>query len=136
MADTSLRARLRRLFSTNVVVRNIGGRQLKVVDTSKSQFLPQRGLIDRYQKMYTTGGGAGLSGYSDNQLVKSLRLGLFRDYESMDNDSIIGSALDIYADESTMKSEYGNVLEINTDNDQVFKILHNEDWLGHPLQLS
>ena len=75
--------------------------------------------------MYTTGGGAGLSGYSDNQLVKSLRLGLFRDYESMDNDSIIGSALDIYADESTMKSEYGNVLEINTDNDQVFKILHN-----------
>ena len=125
MADTSLRARLRRLFSTNVVVRNVGGRQLKVVDTSKSQFLPQRGLIDRYQKMYTTGGGAGLSGYSDNQLVKSLRLGLFRDYESMDNDSIIGSALDIYADESTMKSEYGNVLEINTDNDQVFKILHN-----------
>ena len=125
MADTSLRARLRRLFSTNVVVRNIGGRQLKVVDTSKSQYMPQRGLIDRYQKMYTTGGGAGLSGYSDNQLVKSLRLGLFRDYESMDNDSIIGSALDIYADESTMKSEYGNVLEINTDNDQVFKILHN-----------
>jgi len=125
MADTSLRARLRRLFSTNVVVRNIGGRQLKVVDTSRSQYLPQRGLIDRYQKMYTTGGGAGLSGYSDNQLVKSLRLGLFRDYESMDNDSIIASALDIYADESTMKSEYGNVLEINTDNDQVFKILHN-----------
>ena len=125
MADTSLRARLRRLFSTNVVVRNIGGRQLKVVDTSKSQYMPQRGLIDRYQKMYTTGGGAGLSGYSDNQLVKSLRLGLFRDYESMDNDSIIASALDIYADESTMKSEYGNVLEINTDNDQVFKILHN-----------
>jgi len=125
MADTSLRARLRRLFSTNVVVRNIGGRQLKVVDTSKSQYMPQRGLIDRYQKMYTTGGGAGLSGYSDNQLVKSLRLGLFRDYESMDNDSIIGSALDIYADESTMKSEYGNVLEINTPNDQVFKILHN-----------
>ena len=50
MADTSLRARLRRLFSTNVVVRNIGGRQLKVVDTSRSQYLPQRGLIDRYQK--------------------------------------------------------------------------------------
>jgi len=125
MADTSLRARLRRLFSTNVVVRNVGGRHLKVVDTSRTQSMPQRGLIDRFQKMYTTGGGAGLSGYSDNQLVKSLRLGLFRDYESMDNDSIIASALDIYADESTMKSEYGNVLEINTDNDQVFKILHN-----------
>ena len=53
MADTSLRARLRRLFSTNVVVRNVGGRQLKVVDTSKSQYMPTRGLIDRYKKIYS-----------------------------------------------------------------------------------
>jgi|TARA_Y100000034_G_scaffold15512_1_gene16391 hypothetical protein len=124
MADTSLRSRLKRLFSTNVIVRNVGGRQLKVVDTSKSQYMPTRGLIDRYKKIYSTG-GAGLSGYSDNQLVKSLRLGLFRDYESMDGDAILSSALDIYADESTMKSEYGNVLEINTPNDNIFKILHN-----------
>ena len=54
-----------------------------------------------------------------------MRLNLFKDYESMYTDAIVSSALDIYADESTMKSEYGNVLEINTDNDQVFKILHN-----------
>ena len=124
MADKSLRNRLKRLFSTNVIVRNVGGRRLKVVDTSKSQYMPTRGLIDRYKKIYSTG-GAGLSGYSDNQLVKSLRLGLFRDYEAMDGDAILSSALDIYADESTMKSEYGNVLEINTPNDNIFKILHN-----------
>ena len=37
MADTSLFARLRRLFSTNVVVRNVGGKQLKVADTSRTQ---------------------------------------------------------------------------------------------------
>ena len=30
MADTSLFSRLRRLFSTNVIVRNVGGKQLKV----------------------------------------------------------------------------------------------------------
>ena len=30
----------------------------------------------------------------------------------------ISSALDIYADESTMKSEYGDVLDIKTDNEQ------------------
>ena len=124
MADKSLRTRLKRLFSTNVIVRNVGGRRLKVVDTSKSQYMPTRGLIDRYKKIYSTG-GAGLSGYSDNQLIKSLRLGLFRDYEAMDGDAILSSALDIYADESTMKSEYGNVLEINTSNDNIFQILHN-----------
>ena len=30
MADTSLKSRLLRLFSTNVIVRNVGGKKLKV----------------------------------------------------------------------------------------------------------
>jgi hypothetical protein len=47
MADKSIRARLFRLFSTNVIVRNVGGKRLKVADTSKIQYLPQRGLVDR-----------------------------------------------------------------------------------------
>ena len=46
--------------------------------------------------------------------INNIRLGLFRDYESMDSDSIIASALDIYSDESTMKNEYGKVLDIQT----------------------
>ena len=122
MADTSLFSRLRRLFSTNVIVRNVGGRQLKVSDTSRTQSIAKNNLIDRYQKIFT---GAGLSGYSDSLLTKSMRLNLFKDYESMDSDAIISSALDIYADESTMKSEYGEVLQIKTDNDNIKQILHN-----------
>ena len=122
MADTSLFSRLRRLFSTNVVVRNVGGKQLKVADTSRTQSYQKTNLVDRFQKIYT---GVGLSGYSDSLLTKSMRLNLFKDYESMDSDAIISSALDIYADESTMKSEYGDVLDIKTDNDQISKILHN-----------
>ena len=123
MADTSIRARLARLFSGNVIVRNIGGRRLKVADTSKLQYGPRKQLVGRYQRLFSS--GTGLSGYSDTAMVRSLRLGLFRDYESMDADSIISSALDIYSDESTMKSEYGDVLTINSDNDQVKQILHN-----------
>ena len=122
MADTSLFSRLRRLFSTNVIVRNVGGRKLKVSDTSRTQSISKNNLVDRYQKIFT---GAGLSGYSDALLTKSMRLNLFKDYESMDSDAIISSALDIYADESTMKSEYGEVLQINTDNEQIKEILHN-----------
>jgi hypothetical protein len=122
MADTTLRSRLRRLFSTNVIVRNVGGKRLKVADTSRTQSTARSNLIDRYQKIFT---GSGLSGYSDSMLTKSMRLNLFKDYESMDNDAIISSALDIYADESTMKSEYGEVLEIKTDNNQIKEILHN-----------
>jgi hypothetical protein len=123
MADTSIRARLFRLFSGNVIVRNVGGRKLKVADTSKIQYLPQKQLVDRYQRLFST--GKGLSGYSDTAMVRSMRLGLFRDYESMDSDAIISSALDVYSDESTMKSEYGDVLTINSDNDQIKQILHN-----------
>ena len=122
MADTSLFSRLQRLFSTNVIVRNVGGRKLKISDTSRTQATAKSNLVDRYQKIFT---GAGLSGYSDALMTKSMRLNLFKDYESMDSDAIISSALDIYADESTMKSEYGEVLQINTDNDQVKEILHN-----------
>ena len=122
MADTSLFSRLRRLFSTNVIVRNVGGRELRVSDTSRTQAYSRSNLVDRYQKIYT---GAGLSGYSDSMLTKSMRLNLFKDYEQMDSDAIISSALDIYSDESTMKSEYGEVLTIKTDNNQIKQILNN-----------
>ena len=122
MADKSLFSRLQRLFSTNVIVRNVGGKRLRVSDTSRTQSIAKNNLIDRYQKIFT---GSGLSGYSDSLLTKSMRLNLFKDYESMDTDAIISSALDIYADESTMKSEYGDVLQIKTDNDQIKQILHN-----------
>ena len=39
MADKSLFGRLQRLFSTNVIVRNVGGRKLKVTDVDKRQAL-------------------------------------------------------------------------------------------------
>jgi hypothetical protein len=68
-----------------------------------------------------------MANHSYNELlqVQQLRLGLFRDYESMDTDSIVASALDIYSDESTMKNEYGNILGIQTSNDQIHDVLHN-----------
>ena len=122
MADTTFLGRLKRLFSTNAIVRNVGGRKLKVVDTGKLQSVAKNSLVDRYQKLYSN-----MQSYGYNELlqVQQLRLGLFRDYESMDSDAIIASALDIYSDESTMKNEYGKVLSINTTNDNIHDILHN-----------
>ena len=122
MAQTDLFSRLKRLFSTNTIVRNIGGRKLKIVDTGQLQSNIQTNLVDRYQKLYSN---MHQLGYNDQLYQQQLRLGLFRDYESMDADSIIASALDIYSDESTMKNEYGKALDIQTDNNQVYDILHN-----------
>ena len=56
MANTSLRSRLRRLFSTNVIVRRIGKKRLQVVDSNKLQSLgSMRGTkyIDRFSGMHT-----------------------------------------------------------------------------------
>ena len=54
-----------------------------------------------------------------------VRRELFRDYDAMDNDPIFSSALDIYADESTLKNEYGDTLEIRSSNEKVKEILDN-----------
>jgi hypothetical protein len=120
--DKTLFSRLRRLFSTNVVVRQVGGRKLKVSDTSRTQSSIKHQLIDRYQKIYSS---AKQFGYDGGLVIQQQRIGLFKDYETMDTDSIISSALDIYADESTMKNEYGKVLNIETENANIHDILHN-----------
>ena len=100
MAQTDLFSRLKRLFSTNTIVRNIGGRKLKIVDTGQLQSSIQTNLVDRYTKLYSN---MQQMGYNDQLYQQQLRLGLFRAYESMAADSIIASALAIYSDESTMK---------------------------------
>ena len=124
MADKSLFGRLKRLFSTNVIVRNVGGKKLKIADTDMLQHGVRSHLVDRYTKLHSGLDMIG-TGYSTVHQVMAARLGLFKDYETMDSDSIISSALDIYSDESTMKSEYGNVVEIQSDNDNIYEILHN-----------
>ena len=125
MANKSFFGRLQTLFSTNAVVRRVGPNKLKVIDVNKVQSnsgLATNKLVDRYSKLHAS--TANIT-YNQYQNFQTQRLSLFTDYESMDEDSIISSALDIYADESTMKNEFGQVLSINCEDDDVQKILHN-----------
>ena len=123
--NTTLFSRLRKLFSTDVVIRNVGGNQLKVIDTAHIQSdgnLTTNRRVDRFSRLFSTIPGYS---YSAGQLQLYTRLELFRDYEAMDTDSIISSALDVYADECTAKNEFGDVLTIKTGNTKVQKVLHN-----------
>src|SRR6056300_2857 len=124
MADKTLFGRLQRLFSTNVIVRNVGGKKLKIADTDQVQKQVKSHLVDRYSKLHTNLDLVG-TGYSTVHQVMAARLALFKDYESMDSDPIISSALDIYSDESTMKGQYGEVITIKSDNENIKEILHN-----------
>jgi len=123
MAERDLFSRLQRLFSTNVIVRNVGGRKLKIADTAQVQAISSGDLVDRFARLYKS--PSGMSGYNQSLYQKTMRMGLFRDYEAMDSDPLISSALDIYADETTLKSEYGKILTIKSDNNQIHDILHN-----------
>jgi len=122
--DRNFFGRLRKLFSSTAIVRIDGNGKRKVVDVEERQTntnLLQ--LKDRYTKLqrsfYETHAGAQSMAYHQ------VRRELFRDYDAMDNDPIIASALDIYADESTTKNEYGEVLQIRSSNENVKDILHN-----------
>ena len=125
MADKSFFGRLQTLFSTNAVVRRVGANKLKVVDVNKIQSnsgLATNKLVDRYTKLHASSTNMT---YNQYQTYQQQRITLFTDYETMDEDSIISSALDIYADESTIKNEFDQVLAINCQDEDIQKILHN-----------
>ena len=126
MADTSLFTRLRRLFSTDVVIRNVGGNQLKIMDADRIQKygnLESNSLYDRFTRLHRPVGSS--LQYNPTLNYSSMRLQLYSDYEAMDYDSLISPALDIISEESTLKNEYGDVLTIKSSNENVKRVLHN-----------
>ena len=126
MADTSLFSRLQRLFSSDVIIRNVGGKQLKVMDTGRIQKygnLATNSLYDRFTRMHKPVGSS--LQYNPTLNYQSMRLQLYSDYEAMDADPIIAAALDIISDESTTRNEYGDVLNINSSDENVRKVLQN-----------
>ena len=125
MADTTVFTRLKRLFSTDVIVRNVGGSKLKVLDFSNYQSTGQvetNSMVDRFNRLYTTNQAPV---YNPALNYQTLRTQLYSDYEAMDTDAIIASALDILADESTLKNAMGEVLQIKSSDEQLQKILYN-----------
>lgn len=115
---------LKRMFSRDVVVRRVGKKALKVVDTYSSQAmgsLSTNYLGAQYRNLYSS-----LNyGYNQSLSIQSQRLMLFREYELMDQDPIINSALDLYSEEATVKDEYGKILSIKSDDKNIAGILNN-----------
>ena len=127
MADKGVFSRLRRLFSTDVVIRNVGGNQVKTIDSGHIQSTGEyetNSLIDRFNRVYSTM-PTSLYGAQFNLNYQYLRTQLYSEYDVMDQDAIIASALDIVADECTLKNDMGEVLQIRSSNEDIQKILYN-----------
>jgi hypothetical protein len=127
MANTNIFNRLKRLFSTDVIIRDTGGDDLRVIDINaiqRSGEVETNSLMDRFKRIYTTS-PTSLYGYQQNFNYQTLRTQLYSEYDVMDSDAIIASALDIVADESTLKNEQGEVLHIRSTDEDIQKILYN-----------
>jgi hypothetical protein len=117
---------LRRLFSSDVILRNAGDKRLKVIDTQNIQtsgVIQNNAIIDRFNKVYTTSTAYGVN-LNLAQNYQSARVQIYADYDAMDTDAIIASALDIIADECTLKNEQGEVLQIRSSDENIQKILY------------
>lgn len=116
--------RLKKMFSTDVLVRHVGGKRIKVVDTDEIQYATDRNsLRDRFNRLRSS--TYNLHNRDMSMAYQASRLELFRDYDVMDMDPIIASALDIYSDECLVPSEFGEVLTIRSKNENIKKILNN-----------
>ena len=123
MADTSFFGRLTKLFRSQAVVTIDKDGKRNVFDGDERQQTNLSSLRDRYTKLqksfFEQAGGAQSMAY------QQVRREVFRDYDAMDNDPILASALDIYADECTLKNEFGDVLLIQSENSKVKEVLDN-----------
>lgn len=116
---------LKKLFSTDVIIRSENGKDLKVIDTDRIQSsgkIETNSVYDRYRRVYN---GTSLYGSQVQQNYIYMRPQLYSEYDTMDNDAIIASALDIVADESSLKNDFGEVIQIRSSDEDIQKILYN-----------
>jgi hypothetical protein len=121
MADKSIFGRLRKLFSGDVIIRNLGGDQLKVIDTNQIQQsgdIETNSLYSRYSRIFMP-----TVAFQSNYSI--YRSQLYSDYEAMDTDAICSSTLDVVSDEATLKNDMGEVLQIKSSDEDIQKILYN-----------
>lgn len=100
--NENILTRLGKLFQSNIIVRKTDDGQLKVKDVNFGQQTSLvNNFVDRYNRLIQ--GNPKQMGWAGKENQRNAyevaRNQLFRDYELMDADPIISSALDIYSDE-------------------------------------
>jgi hypothetical protein len=127
MANTSLFKRLERLFSSDTVIRNVGGSQLKAVDINQIESAGKyqtNSLMDRFSRLYTYSTAAN-NIINPSLNYQTLRLQLYQDYEAMDTDPILATTLDVLADEATLKNDQGDMISIRSSDENIQRVLSN-----------
>jgi hypothetical protein len=125
--EDSMSSKLKKLFSTQSVIHLVSKGKLKVIDSSHIQSSGNRNLSVRpYSGVYSSGGKQGqMSGNLGWENHIYFRQRLFADYEAMESDPIINSALNIYGEECSLKNEFGDNITVKSDSKEIKAILEN-----------
>lgn len=124
----ALKDTLKKLFTRNVVIKRLPGGRTKTYDISKSQSIGSPTTYSNRARWRNGRSFNSVSGYGSgftNEEIEAVRRQMYLDYELMDTDAIISSALDLYADQCTTVSINDELLVIKTDDVHIKKILHN-----------
>jgi len=130
----SFKDTLKKLFSRNIIITKTAGGGLKTLDVNKIQSVGANTMQNNQWLWRNSsnnnrgfiGNGLSLLGSTGGIDTRALRTKMYQDYEMMDQDSIIASALDIYADACIMEDPMNHeILQINSDNIEIQKVLYN-----------
>ena len=131
MVDKSFFSRLNRLFKSDSIVLQTGKNTLKVFDTNRTQSNGGRQSnyngVEKGTRLYQSSMnmvgsfGAGMGGMQQGVLRQTL----YQDYEVMDSDAVISSALDVIASLSTLSNTEGEILKVTTNDENIKNILKN-----------
>ena len=84
----SVFAKLKKLFSDEVIIRQVGGKKIKVADTESGQFATDRNsLRDRFNRLRSS--AYGVHSRDMAMSYQSARLELFRDYDCIGESTIV-----------------------------------------------
>jgi len=101
---------LKKIFGTGLMIGDVKGGSVKIIDTQRTQaYSRKNSFMTKLHKnqIYQ-------SSLAQNYSIN--RLALYRDYDMMDADPLMSSALDVYVFEALTKDEYGKILKIYSED--------------------
>jgi hypothetical protein len=118
---------LERLLAGSTVVKKVGKKKIVVKDLDAKQSFKTnlRSQFGGHSGLYTNSGYQqhSLNIYRQNTTVD--RLQRYTDYELMDLDGLPSAVLDIFSEESLTDNEEGDIIKINSDDENIIEILNN-----------
>tara|TARA_Y100000034_G_scaffold55855_2_gene68419 strand:+ start:3520 stop:5550 length:2031 start_codon:yes stop_codon:yes gene_type:complete len=93
----------------------------------------RRHRLDKYAKKFRSASGQQFrkksynpyDNLTANRLVNQNRAERYLDFDQMEYDPVLHSAMDVFADEITTHNEFGNLLTIDCPNEEIKTIIHS-----------